>query len=312
MGAGGIREILRGASAIAGGRAAGGGGGMGGGVGGDVQERVARVGRGRVLANLFLEDSTRTRASFSSAAMAIGMSVVDLASQGSSVGKGETLIDTARTLEAAGAGVVVVRAKPSGAAALVAGHVGVPVINAGDGRHEHPTQGLLDVFALATALGRDDFDLGGVRVAIVGDVVNSRVARSDIAAMTALGAEVVVVGPGAFVPEGLASLGCAVERDLDGVIGEVDAVQVLRVQFERHGGRSLVSVASYREGYAMTAERASRLRAGAFVMHPGPMNRGLEIDGAVADGERSLVRRQVEAGVWVRMSVLCRCLGVCW
>lgn len=279
--------------------------------GGDV-----RLAPGRVLANLFFEDSTRTRASFAVAAQRLGMGVLDLPEQGSSSAKGETLLDTARTLESAGADVLVVRAKAAGSAALVARSVGVPVVNAGDGRHEHPTQGLLDCYALAKATGRaSGFDLSGLRVAIVGDVLNSRVARSDVHAMTSLGAEVVLVGPREFVPRSLGALGCSVSHDLDGLIGGMDAVQMLRVQFERHWGgeekgRGAWSAASYRVQYAMTAERLARLKRGAVVMHPGPANVGLEIDGAVFSDERSLVREQVRGGLYIRMAVLAGSLGV--
>ena len=300
---------------------------------------------GRTVATMFFEDSTRTKTSFTAAAQRLGAHVLDLSATTSSVNKGETLIDTAKTVEAMGVDAMIVRAKQAGAAGLIAAHVACPVINAGDGRHEHPTQGLIDLYTVAEAHGRlDSFDLSGLRLAIVGDVVSSRVARSAIAGFTALGAEVVCVGPPTMVPRGLAGLGglgvgttCRVEHELDRVIGACDAVMMLRIQFERHeggggGGASesgssgasggsvhagdksargpvIASVREYREFFGMTVERAARLKAGAVVLHPGPMNRGIEIDGAVADGPRSRVTRQVRLGVAVRMGVLGQVAG---
>lgn len=286
----------------------------------------------KLVACVFLEDSTRTRVSFAVAAGRLGARVVEVQSSNSSVRKGESLADTVRTVESLGADAIVLRASGSGSSHAAARAVGVPVINAGDGRHEHPTQGLIDCLTLCEAKGREDFDLRGVRIAIVGDVVSSRVARSAIAGMTALGAGVVCVGPATMAPDGLAALGCEVSRDFDAVVGDVDAVMMLRVQFERHGngdghgahGKAgeggqdaradrppaapIGSVREFRAGYGLTAERAARMREGAVVMHPGPMNRGLEIDGEVADGARSLVRRQVALGVAVRMAVIGRAL----
>jgi aspartate carbamoyltransferase catalytic subunit len=283
---------------------------------------------GRTVATMFFEDSTRTKTSFALAARRMSAEVVDLSAGASSVNKGETLIDTARTIEAMGVSAMVVRARQAGAAAMIAGAVACPVINAGDGKHEHPTQGLLDIYTVAEAHGRlSGFDLSGLTVAIVGDVASSRVARSAIAGMTLLGARVVCVGPPGLAPRGLESLGCAVSHDFDAVLPDADAVMMLRIQFERHGEgadkangapaamgpaprmAAIASVREYREVYGMTVERASRLKAGAVVMHPGPMNRGLEIDGAVADGPRSVVRRQVAHGVAVRMAALGLCIG---
>lgn len=271
---------------------------------------------GRTVVNLFFEDSTRTRVSFTVAAQALGAGVVQFGSGGSSVSKGETLLDTARTVEAMGVDALVVRHSSAGAAELIAGHVGVPVVNAGDGAHEHPTQGLLDILTLAQSHDRlDGFDLSGLTVAIVGDILHSRVARSAIAGMTALGAAVVCIGPAALCPDGIAALGCSAGRDLDAVIGSVDAVMALRVQFERgaelgdgaDGG--LGDAGAYAMRYGITSERADRMKAGAVVMHPGPMNRGLEIESAVADGPRCVALKQVAAGVPVRMAVLLHCIG---
>lgn len=302
----------------------------------DRRDFSSRELEGRTIATMFFEDSTRTKTSFTAAAQRLGAHVLDLSATTSSVNKGETLIDTAKTVEAMGVDAMIVRAKQAGAAGLIAAHVACPVINAGDGRHEHPTQGLIDLYTVAEAHGRlDSFDLSGLRLAIVGDVVSSRVARSAIAGFTTLGAEVVCVGPPTMAPRSLNGLGCRVEHDLDRVIGACDAVMMLRIQFERHeggggsggggsgaGGSSaagggsihagdksargpvIASVREYREFFGMTVERAARLKAGAVVLHPGPMNRGIEIDGEVADGPRSRVTRQVGLGVAVRMGVL--------
>jgi aspartate carbamoyltransferase catalytic subunit len=268
---------------------------------------------------MFFEDSTRTRVSFTLAAGRLGAAVADLSASASSTSKGETLIDTALTVRAMGVDAFVVRTKQVGGAALIAGAVSGAVVNAGDGAHEHPTQGLLDVLAIARVHGRagsgaNAFDLSGLAVAIVGDCAHSRVARSDAAALTALGADVVLVGPPAMVPPVLGrALGCRVSRDLDGELARVDAVQMLRVQFER--GARLTSARQYRSGYALTSARARAMKPGAVVMHPGPMNRGIEIEGGVADSDgsrglpRSLVQEQVRLGVAVRMAVLEDVLG---
>lgn len=281
--------------------------------------------RGAAVATLFFEDSTRTKTSFTLAARRLGADVVDLPASSSSVNKGESLVDTARTVEAMGVHAMVVRAKHSGAAALVQRVVRVPVVNAGDGRHEHPTQGLLDVFTIAGAFARPDFDLSGLTVAIVGDVANSRVARSNIAALATLGASTICVGPPSMVPASLESLGTRSLHDLDRVLPIADVVMMLRIQFERHGEgappvpyaggpsalspRSIASIREYRDGFALTESRASRLKPGAVVLHPGPINRGIELDAAVADGPRSAVLDQVANGVLVRMAVLEACVA---
>lgn len=280
---------------------------------------------GRTVATLFFEDSTRTRTSFTLAAQRLGARTVDVSGSGTSVNKGESYADTARVVEAMGVDAIVTRAKQGGTADLVAEAVRCAVVSGGDGRHEHPTQGLLDAYALAEAAGRlDGFDLSGLTVAIVGDVVNSRVARSAIAGMTALGAGVVCVGPPGLAPASLACLGCAVSDDFDGVLAGADAVMMLRIQFERHGEggdapkpaggepkrtAAIASIREYRELFALTEARAARMKPGAVVMHPGPINRGLELDGVVADGPRSIILRQVALGVPVRMAVLALCVG---
>lgn len=296
----------------------------------DPADPITRVLVGRTVATLFFEDSTRTRTSFSLAARRLGASVADLTAIASSVNKGETLMDTALAIQAMGVDAMVIRARQNGAAAMIAGAVSCPVVNAGDGRHEHPTQGLLDTYQFAAAHRRlDSFDLSGLTMVIVGDLGASRVARSGIVAMTALGARVYCVGPVTMVPRSLETLGCQVRHSLDEVLGEADAVMVLRIQFERQdagkgseGGQpqqgrldprartpGISSVREYREFYSVTPERASRMKAGAVVMHPGPINRGIELDSEVADGPRSAIMRQVSTGVAVRMGVLSLCMG---
>ncbi|MFN5944270.1 MAG: aspartate carbamoyltransferase catalytic subunit [Phycisphaerae bacterium] len=269
---------------------------------------------GKVVANLFFEDSTRTRLSFSVAAKRLGAEVIDLQGQTSSVSKGETLIDTATNIEAMGVSALVVRARQSGAAALIASRVRIPVLNAGDGRHEHPTQALLDAYTIAQSHGREEFDLSGLTVAIVGDVNASRVARSNIACLTTLGARVVCVGSPQLAPRGLESLGCSVTHDLDAVLPQLDAIMMLRIQFERYEAKEgakeaakpnvIASVREYRAQYALTAARAERLKHDAIVMHPGPINRGIELDAEVADGPQSVILKQVSNGVLVRMAAL--------
>jgi len=260
---------------------------------------------GRAVANLFFEDSTRTRVSFTLAAQRLGASVVDLSSAGSSISKGETLIDTAWTLESMGVDALVVRAGQSGACGLIADHVGIPVINAGDGTHQHPTQALTDALNIGRSHGRtDSWDFSGLSVAIVGDVVSSRVARSNVGLLTALGARVTLVGPPMMCPGGLATLGCKVSSDLDDLVEQMDVIMTLRIQFERGGGARLGSRREYHDQYGLTLERAERMRDGAIVMHPGPMNREVEIAGGVADGPRSVIRDQVAGGVPVRKAAL--------
>lgn len=275
---------------------------------------------GCTVANLFFEDSTRTRTSFTVAARNLGANVIEIAGSSSSVNKGESLIDTARNIEAMGVRALVVRAKQAGAAAMIARAVSRPVINAGDGRHEHPTQGLLDIYTIAEAHARlKTFDLRGLTIAIVGDVAASRVARSDIAGLTTLGARIICVGPPSMVPPSTTTLGVTIDRNLDRVLPAVDAVIMLRIQFERTPegqtaqGQALVakapgiaSVREYREQYGLSLERTSLMKPGAVVLHPGPINRGIELDASVADGPRSLILRQVANGVLIRMAALAR------
>ena len=267
---------------------------------------------GRMIATVFFEDSTRTMTSFTLAGRGLGAVVVDLSTGSSSVKKGETVIDTVETLAAMGAEALVVRAPHAGTPELIARSVtSVSVINAGDGRHEHPTQALGDALTIAEALGRESFDFRGLRIAIVGDVGSSRVARSNVAMLTALGAEVVCAGPPALVPRSLEGLGCAVSWSMDQAVDGADVIMMLRIQFERAttGVRAIASPRAYRAAFGMTVARAHSLRDGVVVMHPGPTNRGLEIDPEVADGERSLIRTQVANGIRVRMAVLVECMN---
>ncbi|MAA51892.1 MAG: aspartate carbamoyltransferase [Phycisphaerae bacterium] len=262
---------------------------------------------GSVIANLFLENSTRTRVSFSVAAHRLGARVVDLLGSSSSTSKGESLVDTASNIAAMGVDGIVVRCSASGGAALIAEHVEVPVINAGDGRHEHPTQGLLDLMTLLQHFGGE---LAGRSVAIVGDIASSRVARSNLWSLTAMGADVVLVGPSSLVPaefESIVPVGpdrgaVSISHDLDAVLESVDALMMLRIQFERHDGDGIPD--DYRERFGLDVDRAGRLSEGVPVLHPGPINRGLELAPEVADGPHSLILRQVTNGVAVRMAVL--------
>jgi len=261
--------------------------------------------RGKVVVNLFFEDSTRTRTSFSLAASRLSADVIDVGGKGSSTSKGETLRDTARNIEAMGVDIMVCRHYQSGAAKLLADSVRCSVINAGDGQHEHPTQGLLDIYTIAQRFDRlDDFDLSGLTVAIVGDIAHSRVARSNVHGLTKLGAKVMLVGPPTLLPAGFADLGCELSSDLEAVIGRVDVINMLRVQFERLTSQAFPSVREYSALYGLTAARMKRARPEVLVMHPGPMNRGLEIDAAVADGPNSAILRQVTNGLAVRMAAL--------
>jgi aspartate carbamoyltransferase catalytic subunit len=267
---------------------------------------------GRTVATVFFEDSTRTRTSFAIAAQRLGAQVVDLSGKASSANKGETLLDTGRVIEAMGVSAIVLRTGEAGAAATLARELACGVVNAGDGRHEHPTQALADALALDDHWNGSDgsFGFAGKRVLIVGDVVSSRVARSNAAALKTLGAEVVLVGPPLMVPGTLGeALGCRVSHDLDAELPHADGVMMLRIQFERGAGALLGSAREFRAGWGLTADRAARLRSDAAVLHPGPTNRGVEIDPEVADSPRSLILRQVAAGVGVRMAVLEACAG---
>jgi aspartate carbamoyltransferase catalytic subunit len=256
--------------------------------------------RGRTVVNLFFEDSTRTRSSFEIAGKWLSADVINVSARGSSVSKGESLRDTVLTITAMGVDALVLRHQASGAAHQVAGWVSVPVINAGDGTHEHPTQALLDAFTLRRRFG----ELAGRRVAIVGDIVHSRVARSNVYSLTCLGAEVVLVAPPTLLPAGVDSWPVQVSYDFDAVLPTLDAAMMLRVQRERMSGGYFPTPREYTVGYGLTRDRLRLLSPEAVICHPGPMNRGLEISADAADAARSLVLDQVAAGVAVRMSVL--------
>jgi aspartate carbamoyltransferase catalytic subunit len=270
------------------------------------EQRAARrdLLSGRVVANLFFEDSTRTRCSFETAVHRLGGEVFTLSAAGSSASKGEGLIDTALNVEAMGVSAIVIRTSISGGPAMVARRVRIPVINAGDGRHEHPTQGLLDLVTLRESLG----NLEGRRVAIVGDIANSRVAHSALQGLTTMGAHVLLVGPPTLVNRNQAATTrhselVSIHHDIDAIIHEIDAIMLLRVQSER-GAESDIS-SDYRTMYGLTSARAARLRSHAVVLHPGPVNRGIEIDDDVADQHGGVrILRQVTHGVAARVAVL--------
>lgn len=259
---------------------------------------------GKVVANIFLEDSTRTRCSFETAVHRLGGEVFNLSASGSSASKGEGLLDTALNVEAMGVSAIVVRTSISGAPAMVARRVRIPVINAGDGRHEHPTQGLLDLLTLRESLG----SIEGKRIGIVGDVVNSRVAHSGLHALTEMGAEVILIGPPSLVSEGQRMIArrsdlVSISHDMDSIMERLDAIMLLRIQSERGASSGVAS--DYRQMFGLTSERAQRLKHGAVVLHPGPVNRGIEIDDSVADDHSSVrILRQVTLGVATRMAVL--------
>ncbi len=258
--------------------------------------------RGRTVVNLFFEDSTRTRISFEAAAKRLSADVINFSAKGSSVSKGESLKDTALTLEAMGADAVVIRHSGSGAPHRLAssGWVRSSVINAGDGTHEHPTQALLDAFTIRRHLG----DLDGKRITIVGDVLHSRVARSNALLLSALGAEVTLVAPPTLLPVGVGGWPVQTSYDLDSAMEKSDVVMMLRVQQERMNASFFPSAREYSRRYGLDERRFARLPEHAIVMHPGPMNRGMEISASVADSKRSVIVEQVTNGVAVRMAVL--------
>jgi len=263
--------------------------------------------RGRTVVNLFFEDSTRTRISFEAAAKRLSADVINFSAKGSSVSKGESLKDTALTLEAMGADAVVIRHPASGAPHTLAnsGWIGGSVVNAGDGTHEHPTQALLDAFTMRRHLG----DVDGREVVVVGDVLHSRVARSNVLLLATLGAHVTLVAPPTLLPVGIDTWPCDYSYDFDSVLGKADAVMMLRVQRERMDAAFFPSAREYSRRYGLDNDRMALLPEHAIVMHPGPMNRGLEITAEVADAGRSVIVEQVTNGVSVRMAVLYLLLG---
>lgn len=259
--------------------------------------------RGKTLVNFFVEPSTRTRVSFELAAARLSADVINMSASASSLTKGETLKDTARNLEALHADMIVIRHSAAGAAQFLAERLRASVVNAGDGAHEHPTQALLDAFTIREKRGR----IEGLHVAIVGDILFSRVARSNIFALTRLGARVTLVGPSTLVPRELERLGVRITHDLDALLPELDVINLLRVQHERQSGAYFPSLGEFTALFGLTKARAARLKADCLIMHPGPINRGVEIDSEVADSERSVILDQVTNGLAVRMAVLYLC-----
>jgi len=256
--------------------------------------------RGKTIVNLFFEASTRTRISFEFAEKRLSADTVNVAAQGSSVSKGETLVDTARNLEAMRIDMVVIRHPASGAAQFLGERIRSNVINAGDGKHEHPTQGLLDLLTLRDRFGR----IEGLKVAICGDVLHSRVARSNIWGLLKLGAEVALSGPATLIPREFESLGVKLIPKIDDAIAWADALNVLRLQLERMEGGFIPSLREYNRVFGLTRERLERAPRELVILHPGPMNRGVEIDSDVADGPHSVILPQVTNGIAIRMAVL--------
>ncbi len=256
--------------------------------------------RGKVVVNLFFEESTRTRMSFTLAASRVSADLLDFSAKASSLSKGETLRDTARNIEAMGVDIIVIRHPAAGAPHYLTRCVDCSVINAGDGQHAHPTQALLDVFTIRQVRG----SLEGLRVAIVGDIAHSRVARSNLWALKKLGAEVILVGPPTLVPKEFEALGATVSHDFDEVLGQVDVINMLRVQMERISSSVFPSIEEYSRLFGLTTERLARARPDVLVMHPGPINRGVELASEVADGPHSTILQQVSNGLAIRMAVL--------
>jgi len=256
--------------------------------------------RGKTVVNLFYEPSTRTRVSFEVAAKRLSADVINIATETSSVRKGETLIDTGKNIQALKADIIVMRHNYSGAAAMLARHLEISVVNAGDGWHEHPTQALLDIFTLKEKLGK----IEGLNVSIVGDIAHSRVARSNIWGLTKLGAKVTVCAPKILIPAGIEEMGAYVTHDIDDALKNADAINVLRMQFERDESAAFPQQLEYFKNFGITEERLKKAKKNIVIMHPGPINRGIEISSEVADGKNSVILEQVTNGIAVRMAVL--------
>lgn len=261
--------------------------------------------RGRTLVNFFVEPSTRTRTSFELAAMRLSADVVNIAASASSLQKGESLKDTALNLQALQADIIVLRHSSAGASKFLAERLSASIINAGDGAHEHPTQGLLDVFTMQEKRG----SVEGLNVLVVGDILFSRVARSNISALLKLGANVTLVGPSTLVPRAFEKLGVRVAHRLDEVLESADVINLLRIQHERQRKEYFPGLGEYVTLFGLTKARAARLKPDCLIMHPGPINRGVEIDSDVADGTQSVILEQVTNGLAVRMAVLYLCAG---
>ena len=261
--------------------------------------------RGKTMVNFFVEPSTRTRTSFELAAFRLSADVINISASTSSLTKGETLKDTALNLEALHADIIVLRHSSAGAAQFLAERLQASVINAGDGAHEHPTQALLDTFTVREKKGRVE----GLNVAIIGDILFSRVARSNVHALLKLGAKVTLVGPSTLVPRSFERMGVTVSHRIDEVLEQADVVNLLRIQQERQRKEYFPSLGEYTAFFVLTKERAARLKPDALIMHPGPINRGVEIDSDIADSGRSVILEQVTNGLAVRMAVLYLCAG---
>ena len=261
--------------------------------------------RGKTLVNFFVEPSTRTRTSFEVAAMRLSADVVNISATASSLQKGETLKDTALNLQALQADIIVLRHSSPGSSQFLAERLDSSIINAGDGAHEHPTQGLLDIFTIREKFGR----IEGLHIAIVGDILFSRVARSNIFGLLKLGAKVTLVGPSTLVPKSFEKLGVRVSHCLDDILGEVDVVNLLRIQHERQRKEYFPGLGEYVSLFGLTKARAAKLKPSCLIMHPGPINRGVEIDSDIADGHQSVILEQVTNGIAVRMAVLYSCAG---
>ena len=261
--------------------------------------------RGKTLVNFFVEPSTRTRTSFEVAAMRLSADVVNISATASSLQKGETLKDTALNLQALQADIIVLRHSSPGSARFLSDRLGSSIINAGDGAHEHPTQGLLDIFTMREKFGR----IAGLNVVIVGDILFSRVARSNIFGLVKLGANVTLAGPSTLVPKSFEKLGVRVVHRIDEALEGADVVNLLRIQHERQRKEYFPGLGEYTALFGLTKARAARLKPSCLVMHPGPINRGVEIDSDVADGSQSVILEQVTNGIAVRMAVLYLCAG---
>ena len=261
--------------------------------------------RGKTLVNFFVEPSTRTRTSFEVAAMRLSADVVNISATASSLQKGETLKDTALNLQALRADIIVLRHSSPGSSKFLAERLDSSIINAGDGAHEHPTQGLLDIFTIREKFGK----IEGLKIAIVGDILFSRVARSNIFGLLKLGAKVTLVGPSTLVPKRFEKLGVRVSHRIDEILAEADVVNLLRIQHERQRKEYFPGLGEYISLFGLTKSRAEKLKPDCLIMHPGPINRGVEIDSEVADGKQSVILEQVTNGIAVRMAVLYACAG---
>jgi aspartate carbamoyltransferase catalytic subunit len=259
--------------------------------------------RGKTMVNFFVEPSTRTRTSFELAAFRLSADVVNISATTSSLQKGESLKDTALNLQALHSDIIVLRHSSAGASHFLSERLDASIINAGDGAHEHPTQALLDVFTIRERLGK----IEGLKIAIVGDILFSRVARSNLWALRKLGAEVILVGPSTLLPRSFEAMGARVARSIDDIIDYADVINLLRIQHERQRKEYFPSLGEYVRFFGLTKERALRLKPNCLVMHPGPMNRGVEIDSDIADGPQSVILEQVTNGLAVRMAVLFLC-----